>query len=272
MSFMMDEDESDAYSMHLQLEDSQTHISDLLEMLAMENFADESMQASSIINSMGSVLGKFSENRFDFQSEMNAMLESSRRGMLTHSQLSELVSAEANRSHHLVNILDSLKYQIENMHDALADLRDSTELDEDSRAEFDSTASRLAMKVNLIMKSVTSMDRIVTAAPKKLPAAIACIDSEVVMHVNKTKLEGKSPVNSGKPAAPAQKPSKHASVLPPPEKTGEGAAKPVVLTGDLASLDPANVMGNPPAAPAAIAPLPVETKSFGCQVNLQPRR
>lgn len=257
------DDDSDAYAMQLQLEDSQTHISDLLEMLAMENYAEESTQASSIINSMGTVLGKFSDNRFDFQTEMNAMLESSRRGMLTHAQLSELITAEANRSHHLNNILNSLKFQIENMHDALSDLRDTTELDDDgSQSELYETASQLTKKVALVMKSLTSMDRIVTAPIKKLPAAIACIDSEVVMHVNKTKLDGKSPINAGGKAEP--KPGK-----PPSEGVGSSQnASPVPLTGDLAALDPSRTVGVAPNKPA----VPVETKNFGCQVNLLPHR
>jgi hypothetical protein len=194
----MDDHETDAYNMHLQLEDSQSHIANLLEMLAMENYAEESAQASKIISSMGNMLGHFSDNHYDVQNEMNEMLESSRRGLLTHGQLQELVSAEAVRSQHLVGILNSLKYQIESMYDALSDLKLDAEMDETDQHEVPQPAKNLTAKVQLMMKSVTSMDRIALTPAKKLSSAIATIDSEVVMHVNKTKLDSKELKNPAK--------------------------------------------------------------------------
>jgi hypothetical protein len=197
----MDDHETDAYNMHLQLEDSQSHIANLLEMLAMENYAEESAQASKIISSMGNMLGHFSDNHYDVQNEMNEMLESSRRGLLTHGQLQELVSAEAVRSQHLVGILNSLKYQIESMYDALSDLKLDAEMDETDQHEVPQPAKNLTAKVQLMMKSVTSMDRIALTPAKKLSSAIATIDSEVVMHVNKTKLDSKELKNPARQRA-----------------------------------------------------------------------
>jgi hypothetical protein len=197
-----EEDESDAYNMHLQLEDSQSHIANLLEMLAFENYAEESSQASHIINGMEAMIGKFSENHYDIQVEMNSMLESSRRGLLTHGQLSELVAAEATRSQHLAGILDSLKDQIENMYEALADGKVyDHEAEEVVQQEFTKSSNNFAQKVELLMKSVNSMERVVVAPPKKIASAVACIDSEVVMHVNKTKLDQKELITPKKLAS-----------------------------------------------------------------------
>ena len=242
-----DDDASDAYSMHMQLEDSQSHIATLLEMLSIENYAEESIQASSMINSMEGMLGRFSDNHYDIQNEMNEMLESSRRGLLTHGQLSEMVSAEATRSQHLGNILNSLKSQIENMYDALNDLRSETEstngADEVVQQEIVHKSNQIVNKVDLIMKSVNAMDRIAVAPIKRLPNAIMNIDSEVVMHVNKTKLDQKEMVAAKRASSIA---------VPPSGKQNQRKAR------KADSSSPSHGSGS-----AAPAPPPVETKSIG---------
>jgi len=189
MSGMNSFDEMDAYNMHTRLEDSQSHIANLLEMLAFDNHADESASVSYMMNTMGTMLGKFSENHSEIESEMNEILESSRRGLLTHSEVADLIANEATRSYYLSSILDSLRLQIESMHEVLTDMRESNEEDETgSQADLRLAASNLASKMNVVLKSVTSMDRLVQSPAKKVQQAVAVIESEVVMHVNKTQL------------------------------------------------------------------------------------
>jgi hypothetical protein len=189
MSSVTSFDDMDAYSMHTKLEDSQSHIANLLEMLALENYADESASVSYMMNSMGNMLGKFSENHSEIENEMNEMLESSRRGLLTHGEVADLIANEATRSYYLSNILDGLKYQIESMHEVLSEMRDDKDKTAlDSAEELRHAASHLASKMNMILKSVDSMDRLVASPAKKVQQAVAVIDSEVVMHVNKTQL------------------------------------------------------------------------------------
>lgn len=181
-------DEMDAYSMHTKLEDSQSHIANLLEMLAFENHADESASVSYMMSSMGHMLGKFSENHSEIESEMNEILESSRRGLLTHSEVADLIANEATRSYYLSSILDSLRYQIESMHEVLTEMRENNDEDTESPADLRLAANNLANKMNVVLKSVTSMDRLIQSPAKKVQQAVAVIESEVVMHVNKTQL------------------------------------------------------------------------------------
>lgn len=199
MSSVTSFDDMDAYSMHTKLEDSQSHIANLLEMLALENYADESASVSYMMNSMGNMLGKFSENHSEIESEMNEMLESSRRGLLTHGEVADLIANEATRSYYLANILDGLKYQIESMHEVLAEMRDDKDKTAIGNAEeLRHAASHLASKMNMILKTVDSMDRLVASPAKKVQQAVAVIDSEVVMHVNKTQLGSNTNKNDAK--------------------------------------------------------------------------
>ena len=182
-------DEMDAYNMQTRLEDSQSHIANLLEMLAFDNHAGESASVSYMMNTMGNMLGKFSENHSEIETEMNEILESSRRGLLTHSEVADLIANEATRSYYLSSILDSLRFQIESMHEVLTEMRESNEEDNSgSQADLRLAASNLASKMNVVLKSVTSMDRLVQSPAKKVQQAVAVIESEVVMHVNKTQL------------------------------------------------------------------------------------
>jgi hypothetical protein len=257
-----EEDESDAYNMHLQLEDSQSHIANLLEMLAFENYAEESSQASHIINGMEAIIGKFSENHYDIQMEMNSMLESSRRGLLTHGQLSELVAAEATRSQHLAGILDSLKDQIENMYEALADGKVyDHEAEEVVHQEFTKSSNNFAQKVELLMKSVNSMERVVVAPAKKIASAVATIDSEVVMHVNKTKLEQKELITPKKLASlvgQAGKQSRASGVA-----SGNNRSASIAQSTSSAALNTAAGGATTATAAVAVAAAPKEMVSIG---------
>eukprot|EP01032_Pedospumella_encystans_P024823 gene24823-28058_t len=68
-------------------------------------------------------------------------------------------------------------------------MRENNEEDNSgSQADLRLAASNLASKMNVVLKSVTSMDRLVQSPAKKVQQAVAVIESEVVMHVNKTQL------------------------------------------------------------------------------------
>ena len=240
----------DAYSMHTKLESSQTHISELLEMLALENYADESASVSYMMSSMGTILGKFSGNHIEIESEMNEMLESSRRGLLTHGEVAELIQNEATRSYCLSNILDGLKYQIENMHEVLLELRDSSKDNSsvEDIVEFRQTASTLTKKVDLILRSVDSMDRLVQAPVKKVQQAVAVIDSEVVMHVNKTQLGAGTSKTDAKEAEKEKERLKVEKAEKTAEKVAEKAA--VVAAAKLVKQSTALNLQIPSATPS----------------------
>lgn len=251
MSSVASFDDMDAFSMHTKLEDSQSHIANLLEMLALENYADESASVSYMMNSMGNMLGKFSENHSEIESEMNEMLESSRRGLLTHGEVADLIANEATRSYYLSNILDGLKFQIESMHEVLAEMRDDKDKTAiDNAEELRHAATHLASKMNMILKTVDSMDRLVASPAKKVQQAVAVIDSEVVMHVNKTQLGS----NTNKNDAKEKEKEKVEKAERKAAAKAAAAAVPLVQLPSSSATSPKNSAGATPlTGPAAVA-------------------
>lgn len=298
MSAMNSFDEMDAYNMQTRLEDSQSHIANLLEMLAFDNHADESASVSYMMNTMGNMLGKFSENHSEIETEMNEILESSRRGLLTHSEVADLIANEATRSYYLSSILDSLRFQIESMHEVLTEMRENNEDDNSgSQADLRLAASNLASKMNVVLKSVTSMDRLVQSPAKKVQQAVAVIESEVVMHVNKTQLGSNTnkadakEKEKEKEKEKAEKAAAHKAAQRLPEPAvpiSTGAATPSdsahVGTGVVAATQtqtntedpqshtnalPSTTPGKPPIGGIAASSAPAKaTRTVGIQANL----
>ena len=178
------------------MEDAQFHISELLERLEIGNNGGEAAEATGVINSMESMLGSFSENILGMQQEMQDLLESSRHGMLTHERLSDMISTEQVRTNFLVNILGSLKMQIEGLFmalqedndddpDGLGPLSRKSRSRGSSRGKSAGSPGLVSEKVNLMLKSVESLNKLVTSPTKKVQRTITTIDSEVVIHASK---------------------------------------------------------------------------------------
>ncbi|RYG92456.1 hypothetical protein EON65_59185, partial [archaeon] len=164
-----------------EFESAQNQIAKLIDQLDKGNRLEESIEVSFLITSMESLLDKFSDNQYELQHEIQDILESSRQGLLTHEKLSEMIATEQIRSKYLTGIVGSLKFQIESLFNVLNN-KDGTLDDTDSSLIMD----KVHENVNLLWKSVDSLSKIIVSPAKKLDTAIRKIDSEVIVHLNKT--------------------------------------------------------------------------------------
>ena len=73
------------------IEKSQQNIRRLLDKL-IENAAkaDNSNEVNYLLNTMDSLIGQFSDNQTELHSEITAILNSSKQGLLTHEQLTDM--------------------------------------------------------------------------------------------------------------------------------------------------------------------------------------
>lgn len=205
------------------MEDAQLHIAELLDKLESSNMSSEAAEASYMINSMESMLGTFSDNMLGMQNEMSDILESSRKGQLTHEKLTEMLGAEQIRTNFVVNIVSSLKVQIESLFSALQEMEDENGF---SRATSrhsarpptsdQSLTSIMSRKMNLMLKSVDSLSQLVKTPTKKVQKTITTIDSEVVIHASK--LAGMQPTDMAFKDYTRQSFSTPAPVSPKPKK------------------------------------------------------
>jgi hypothetical protein len=128
------------------------------------------------------MLDKFSENQYELQHEIQDILESSRRGLLTHEKLSDMISTEQVRSRFLTGIVGSLKLQIETLFHVLT----SKEITSSEEGDQPSIVEKVQESVSLLWKSVDSLSKIIVSPARKLDNTIRKIDSEVIVHLNKT--------------------------------------------------------------------------------------
>lgn len=198
------------------MENSHSYMTDLLNKLDVANALDDTSQAGSMINSMEGILNQFSDSQAELQNEINDLLISSRNGLLTHEKLADMISTEQIRTHYLVNILGSLKHQIESLYRALTESHDE-DLDVDDEKNSDVLVDKMVSRVGLMLRSVESLNSIMVAPTRRLQKTITHMDSEVVLHVNKMSLQyGDTPVEthgttSGKHGSSGKKKSSSSS-------------------------------------------------------------
>lgn len=164
------------------IEESQIQISKLIERLHKDSLLERhSDEVSNLITGMESILGHFSNNQYELQNEIEEILESSRRGALTHEKLVEMIQAEQVRSKYLSSIVGSLKDQIENLYVVL-----TTASNESEDGEPIDVLDMVSNNVSLLWKSVDSLSKIIVSPTKKLESTLSKIDSEVIVHMNKS--------------------------------------------------------------------------------------
>jgi predicted nucleic acid-binding Zn-ribbon protein len=163
------------------LENSQNQLTRLIEQLDRETRQTQNAEVNELITGMESSLGQFSDNHFELQREIEELLENSRRGALSHEKLAEMVNAEQVRSSYLSNIVNSLKSQVENLFSKLI-----TATNDDEISDPGEIVEHVSNNVNLLWKSVDSLSKLIASPTKKLEYNIQKIDSEVIVHLNKT--------------------------------------------------------------------------------------
>lgn len=164
------------------LEESQSNITKLLDQLDRDTRQIDNSEVGFLLTGMEEKLGQFSDNHYELQREIEELLESSRRGVLSHEKLTDMVNAEQVRTQYLANIVNSLKTQIEGLFTKLV-----TTVDEaDESVDTSEIVEQVSGNVNLLWKSVDSLSKLIGSPTKKLEYNIQKIDSEVIVHLNKT--------------------------------------------------------------------------------------
>jgi hypothetical protein len=162
------------------LEETQDHISRLIEQLDRESHHDHG-DVNQLMSGMDAMLSHVGDNHFELQREIEELLESSRKGALSHEKLTEMVNSEQVRSQYLSNIVSSLKSQIEGLFTKLV-----TAAEQDIESEPGEIVEQVSSNVNLLWKSVESLSSLINSPTRKLEYNIQKIDSEVIVHLNKT--------------------------------------------------------------------------------------
>jgi predicted nucleic acid-binding Zn-ribbon protein len=163
------------------LENSQNQLTRLIDQLDRETRHTQNAEVNELITGMESSLGQFSDNHFELQREIEELLENSRRGALSHEKLAEMVNAEQVRTSYLSNIVNSLKSQVENLFNKLL-----TATNDEDISDPGEIVEHVSNNVNLLWKSVDSLSKLIASPTKKLEYNIQKIDSEVIVHLNKT--------------------------------------------------------------------------------------
>ena len=165
------------------LEESHSSITRLIEQLDRDSRQNDHSEVGVLISGMEEKLGQFSDNHFELQREIEELLENSRRGALSHEKLTEMVNAEQVRTSYLSSIVNSLKSQIEGLFNKLVAVTDE---DSETATEPGQIVEQVSDNVNLLWKSVDSLSKLIGSPTKKLEYNIQKIDSEVIVHLNKT--------------------------------------------------------------------------------------
>lgn len=170
------------------LEESQSHISALLDRLDKTSQQEGAADVGNILAGMENLIGQFSDNHYNLYHEIQDLLENSRQDAYNHGKLEELIKSEQIRGKYLVNIVGSLKVQIESLFNAINVAVEESE--SDGGGDGGSVMEKVTDNVNLLWKSVESLSQLMTSPAKKVQYNIQKIDSEVIVHLNRLHLNG----------------------------------------------------------------------------------
>lgn len=158
------------------MDEAHTNITNLLEQL---DVGDNTKETINVIGGMDGLLGTFSIRSFEMQQEMNRLLESSKSGALSHNMLADYFSKEQVRSNYLLNILGSLRDQIEGFHNFFHSIIPNDD---------DDQSMSVSEKINLMLMSVESLGRIASTPSHQLEQTIQSIDVQVIQQLEMRKI------------------------------------------------------------------------------------
>ena len=147
------------------MDEAHTNITNLLEQLDVGD--NTSSETINVIGGMDGLLGTFSIRSFEMQQEMNRLLESSKSGVLSHNMLADYFLKEQVRSCYLLNILGSLRDQIEGFHNFFHSIIPNDD---------DDQSMSVSEKINLMLMSVESLGRIASTPSHQLEQTIQSIE------------------------------------------------------------------------------------------------
>lgn len=159
------------------MDEAHTNITNLIEQLDVGD--NTSSETINVIGGMDGLLGTFSIRSFEMQQEMNRLLESSKSGALSHNMLADYFSKEQVRSSYLLNILGSLRDQIEGFHNFFHSIIPNDD---------DDQSMSVSEKINLMLMSVESLGRIASTPSHQLEQTIQSIDVQVIQQLEMRKI------------------------------------------------------------------------------------
>jgi hypothetical protein len=159
------------------MDEAHTNITNLLEQLDVGD--NTNSETINVIGGMDGLLGTFSIRSFEMQQEMNRLLESSKSGALSHNMLADYFSKEQVRSIYLLNILGSLRDQIEGFHNFFHSIIPNDD---------DDQSMSVSEKINLMLMSVESLGRIASTPFHQLEQTIQSIDVQVIQQLEMRKI------------------------------------------------------------------------------------
>lgn len=159
------------------MDEAHTNITNLLEQLDVGD--NTNSETINVIGGMDGLLGTFSIRSFEMQQEMNRLLESSKSGALSHNMLADYFSKEQVRSNYLLNILGSLRDQIEGFHNFFHTIIPNDD---------DDQSMSVSEKINLMLMSVESLGRIASTPSHQLEQTIQSIDVQVIQQLEMKKI------------------------------------------------------------------------------------
>ena len=160
------------------MDEAHTNITNLLEQLDVGD--NTSSETINVIGGMDGLLGTFSIRSFEMQQEMNRLLESSKSGALSHNMLADYFLKEKVRSCYLLNILGSLRDQIEGFHNFFHSIIPNDD---------DDQSMSVSEKINLMLMSVESLGRIASTPSHQLEQTIQSIDVQVIQQLEMRKID-----------------------------------------------------------------------------------
>ena len=160
------------------MDEAHTNITNLLEQLDVGD--NTSSETINVIGGMDGLLGTFSIRSFEMQQEMNRLLESSKSGALSHNMLADYFLKEKVRSCYLLNILGSLRDQIEGFHNFFHSIIPNDD---------DDQSMSVSEKINLMLMSVESLGRIASTPSHQLEQTIQSIDVQLIQQLEMRKID-----------------------------------------------------------------------------------
>eukprot|EP01038_Epipyxis_sp_PR26KG_P009642 gene9642-12981_t len=159
-------------------EESQTHITSLLDKLDEEETNEGASNMKFLMNAMDSMIDHFSDSQHELVQEMNSILENSRHGLLTYDQLSNMITGEQLRTEFLMKMASSFHHQILSLQDYLTE---KLNLDCDITGD---ELSDVVGNMNVLKKTAESLSRAVATPNSTVKSVMSKLDKELVLHLS----------------------------------------------------------------------------------------
>lgn len=157
---------------HHGMEESQEHIAQLLMSLDADNNLETTDNFGYLMRGMDDILEHFHDNHGQLHEEISEILESSRHGLLTHEQLSELFANEQMRSAYVLNVVSGIQEHMGEFFQSVQERKTVGVGEEDPLEE-----EALQMGMDYMKTSIETIGKVITSPIKNVKRTIQRVDS-----------------------------------------------------------------------------------------------